>query len=115
MGDFDKTKLKKSETDVKNPLPSSEAIAQELEHIKFKVKPNKIDAVFTLFLCFHRYTQYSRSSLESWVQNLKHFLKSSLHFQDGIEKYDKANLAHTETMEKNTLPTKEVIEMEKSA
>ena len=49
MGDFDKTKLKKSETDVKNPLPSSEAIAQELEHIKFKVKPNKIDAVFTLF------------------------------------------------------------------
>ena len=65
MGDFDKTKLKKSETDVKNPLPSSEAIAQELEHIKFKVKPNKIDAVFTLFLCFHRYTQYSRSSLES--------------------------------------------------
>merc|ERR1711860_56255 len=36
VGDFDKTKLKKSETDVKNPLPSSEAIAQELEHIKFK-------------------------------------------------------------------------------
>ena len=43
MGDFDKTKLKKSETDVKNSLPSTEAIAQELEHIKFKVKPNKID------------------------------------------------------------------------
>ena len=44
VGDFDKTKLKKSETDVKNPLPSSEAIAQELEHIKFKVKPSKIHA-----------------------------------------------------------------------
>ena len=35
--------------------------------------------------------------------------------KDGIEKYDKTNLTHTETMEKNTLPTKEVIEMEKSA
>ena len=37
VSDFDKTKLKKAETDEKNPLPSSEAIAQELEHIKFKV------------------------------------------------------------------------------
>ena len=36
-------------------------------------------------------------------------------FKDGIEKYDKGQLTHTETMEKNTLPTKEVIEMEKSA
>ena len=42
-------------------------------------------------------------------------MKSILTFQDGIEKYDKTSLAHTETMEKNTLPTKEVIEMEKSA
>ena len=50
VGDFDKTKLKKSETDVKNPLPSSEAIAQELEHIKFKVKPNQIHATFSHFL-----------------------------------------------------------------
>ena len=46
VGDFDKTKLKKSETDVKNPLPSSEAIAQELEHIKFKVKPHATFLVF---------------------------------------------------------------------
>ena len=38
-----------------------------------------------------------------------------LFIQDGIEKYDKTKLTHTETMEKNTLPTKEVIEMEKSA
>lgn len=48
VGDFDKTKLKKSETDVKNPLPSSEAIAQELEHIKFKVKTRNIHATFLL-------------------------------------------------------------------
>ena len=58
-----------------------------------------------------RYTQFARVL----STELKHFIKSSLPFQDGIEKYDKGNLAHTETMEKNTLPTKEVIEMEKSA
>merc|ERR1712117_317015 len=37
VGDFDRAKLKKAETAEKNPLPSSEAIAQEMEHIKFKV------------------------------------------------------------------------------
>ena len=34
--------------------------------------------------------------------------------KDGIENYEKSQLKHAETMEKNTLPTKEVIEMEKS-
>merc|ERR1712004_892396 len=32
VSEFDKTNLKKAETLEKNPLPSSEAIAQELEH-----------------------------------------------------------------------------------
>ena len=36
VSEFDKTNLKKAETMEKNPLPSSEAIAQELEHLKFK-------------------------------------------------------------------------------
>ena len=36
VSEFDKTNLKKAETLEKNPLPSSEAIAQELEHLKFK-------------------------------------------------------------------------------
>merc|ERR1712064_214318 len=34
VSDFDKNKLKKAETAEKNPLPSNEAIAQEMEHIK---------------------------------------------------------------------------------
>jgi len=38
VGDFDRAKLKKAETEEKNSLPSSEAIAQEMEHIKFKVE-----------------------------------------------------------------------------
>ena len=37
VSDFDKSTLKKAETAEKNPLPSSEAISQEMEHIKFKV------------------------------------------------------------------------------
>ena len=37
-----------------------------------------------------------------------------LFHQDGIEGYDRAQLCPTETKEKNTLPTKEVIDMEKT-
>jgi len=37
LSDFDKAKLKRTETEERNSLPSSEAIAQELEHMKFKV------------------------------------------------------------------------------
>ena len=35
-------------------------------------------------------------------------------FQTGIEGFDKASLSHTETIEKNVLPTKEMIAEEKS-
>merc|ERR1711976_732559 len=43
VSDFDKATLKKAETAEKNPLPSTEAIAQEMEHIKFKVGIEKFD------------------------------------------------------------------------
>jgi len=36
VNEFDRTTLKKAETAEKNSLPSTEAIAQEMEHIKFK-------------------------------------------------------------------------------
>ena len=36
-------------------------------------------------------------------------------FKAGIEKFDKDQLSKAETVEKNTLPTKEVIEEEKKA
>lgn len=36
VSEFDRGSLKKAETLEKNPLPSSEAIAQEMEHLKFK-------------------------------------------------------------------------------
>merc|ERR1712045_1085450 len=36
VSDFDKAKLKKTETSEKNPLPSPDMIAQEKEHVKFK-------------------------------------------------------------------------------
>ena len=34
--------------------------------------------------------------------------------QVGIESYDKSKLSHAETLEKNVLPTQEIIAMEKS-
>jgi len=34
--------------------------------------------------------------------------------QVGIENYDKTKLSHAETLEKNLLPTQEIIAMEKS-
>lgn len=36
-------------------------------------------------------------------------------FLNGIENFDPTKLKHTETCEKNSLPTKDVIEQEKSA
>ena len=40
--------------------------------------------------------------------------KNLYNLQDGIENYEKSQLKPAETMEKNTLPTKEIIELEKS-
>ena len=87
VSDFDQSKLKKAETAEKNSLPSMEAIAQEMEHIKFKV------------------------SSRSWCDTP---LLIYFYNQDGIETYNKTQLSQTLTIEKNALPTKEVIAMEKS-
>merc|ERR1712113_1173200 len=43
LNEFDKTTPKKAETEEKNSLPSTEAIAQEMEHIKFKDGIDKYD------------------------------------------------------------------------
>ena len=37
LTEFDKSNLKTTDTQEKNPLPPQEAIAQEMEHMKFKV------------------------------------------------------------------------------
>lgn len=39
--------------------------------------------------------------------------KEKINFINGIENFDATKLKHTETQEKNPLPTKEVIEEEK--
>lgn len=41
--------------------------------------------------------------------------KGQKQFISGIENFDSSKLKHTETCEKNPLPTKEVIDQEKSA
>lgn len=40
--------------------------------------------------------------------------KEQINFINGIEHFDATKLKHTETMEKNPLPTKEIIEEEKN-
>ena len=89
IAEFKSDSLKPTETEEKDLLPSSETIAQELEHLKFKVS-----------VCVD-------------IKDLKKFV-DDLIAQDGIEGYDKTQLCPTETMEKNTLPSKEVIDMEKT-
>lgn len=57
-----------------------------------------------------------------WIIDLIRFLsvrtaiekeKEKLNFINGIENFDSTKLKHTETQEKNPLPTKEIIEEEK--
>ena len=52
VSDFDKAQLKKIETSLKNPLPSPDMIAQEKEHVKFKVKgyPDYNKKCYNLFI-----------------------------------------------------------------
>ena len=95
MNEFDKTCLKKAETAEKNPLPSSEAIAQEMEHIKFKVQ------IFS-----------SPVKISSHIIRVLVLYNSC--FQVGIEMFDKTKLSHTETLVKDVLPTQEIIALEKS-
>ena len=49
LADFDKATLKKSETCEKNPLPPAEAIAQEMEHMKFKVSTSPPSSFYSVF------------------------------------------------------------------
>lgn len=41
--------------------------------------------------------------------------KGQIDFISGIENFDSTKLKHAETQEKNPLPTKEIIDQEKSA
>ena len=97
MNEFDKTCLKKAETAEKNPLPSSEAIAQEMEHIKFKVQ------IFS-----------SPVNTSSHIHIIRVLVLYNSCCQVGIEMFDKTKLSHTETLVKDVLPTQEIIALEKS-
>eukprot|EP00092_Neocalanus_flemingeri_P075898 GFUD01094093.1.p1 GENE.GFUD01094093.1~~GFUD01094093.1.p1 ORF type:complete len:277 (+),score=104.37 GFUD01094093.1:42-872(+) len=143
VSDFDRAKLKKAETTEKNPLPSSEAIAQEMEHINFihgvegfendklrNVKtrePFSPSTVMQIELArdssLTAVGDFDRTKLKKAETSEKNSLPSTeaiaqemehIKFKVGIEKYDKTKLSHTETLEKNLLPTQEIIAMEKS-
>merc|ERR1719228_1605483 len=100
VSDFDHTKLKKADTAEKNPLPSPEAIAQEMEHIKFiqgveGFENEKLKNVKTR-------EPISPSS----VMKIELARDSSL---TAVGDFDRAKLKKAETAEKNPLPSTEVI------
>lgn len=91
---FDATKLKHAETCEKNPLPDTEG---KLQH--YKSCQQKVPMLSLLFYYFAAIQQE----------------KGQNNFIKGIESFDTSKLKHTETCEKNPLPTKETIEEEKKS
>ena len=103
---FDKTNLKDVETQEKNPLPDNEG--NDPHYSNFK----------TAFCIVFKNVQPSGNS----ITEKKNFFflaivaeKKHEDFKAGIEGFQKDKLSKAETVEKNTLPTKEVIEQEKTA
>ena len=109
---FDKNNMKHVETQEKNPLPDGEGnlyffkkctiflALGFLNNFDSKVRNGSEHTKIIIF-----YTFFSAIRLETEHNN----------FKAGIEGFDKDKLSKAETVEKNTLPTKEVIEEEKKA
>lgn len=93
MTNFPKDNLKHVETVEKNPLPDKDGEIESPWIVPFPLSAN-LDCPLCLAI----------------AQEAEH-----IQFKQGIEKFDKEKLSNVETVEKNTLPTKEVIDQEKSA
>lgn len=104
---FDASKLKHAQTQEKNPLPDKDGksnIYIIIKFIQFKHKLNPSNYIY--FVCFFLSFRITPAIEQE---------KEKLNFINGIENFDSTKLKHTETMEKNPLPTKEIIEEEKQA
>lgn len=93
---FDATKLKHAQTQEKNPLPDK-------------------DGLYLTFLYIDSFDIANKISLNSSFPSPTAIEqeKEKLNFINGIENFDSSKLKHTETQEKNPLPTKEIIDEEK--
>lgn len=80
-----------------------EPIAWQRRYAKYNYS-NRILFSFIFSFCF-LYFLYRKPAIEQE--------KEKLNFINGIENFDSTKLKHTETQEKNPLPTKETIEKEK--
>lgn len=97
--EFDPTKLKHAETQEKNPLPDKDG----LYYLLLVLGIHLSKWIICLFFCLLWSSNFTAIEQE----------KEKLNFINGIENFDPAKLKHTETQEKNPLPTKETIEEEK--
>lgn len=112
---FDQNNLKHTETNEKNPLPDKEGACIEGEEA----------AGFASCFCTGKTSCWPFKAIATKCEQFNQlFLSLSLaielekeknQFIAGIENFDAKKLKHTETNEKNVLPTKEVIEAEKKA
>ena len=99
--DFDKEKLKKVETQEKNPLPDKDGEMPPAQRCILKKT-----YFFTINL-WELIVDFFDPAIAAEGEHNR--------FKASIETFDKEKLAHADTVEKNPLPTKEVIEQEKSA
>lgn len=104
IGHFDATRLKHAETQEKNPLPTKEALAQEKQEKAFR---ESIEGA-SIGQLKHVEVQEKHGSLpDSATINQEKTMQN-------IEGFDKHNLKHAETQEKNALPDTAVINQEKT-
>ncbi|KAG8199897.1 hypothetical protein JTE90_015886 [Oedothorax gibbosus] len=107
---FDSAKMKKTDTQEKNPLPSKEDLKQE------KQQHELVTGVST----FNKAKLKRTNTIEKIVLPTKEVLTQEKVYErkqvvlQGLSGFDRSKLRKTVTVEKNIIPTKEVIEQEKS-
>lgn len=101
---FDATKLKHADTQEKNPLPDKDGTV-----IYNTWQIDAIPEFLKLFVFSLKFTLFFSLSFQIAIDQEK----EKINFINNIENFDATKLKHTETMEKNPLPTKEIIEEEK--
>jgi len=99
IGQFDTSKLKHTETAEKNPLPSKEALQQEKQekNLRDSIEGFSGDGLKHVGVAEHSNTLMF--SAEKTMQN--------------IGQFDKTNLKHADTTEKNPLPSQDAVQAEK--
>ncbi|XP_022091531.1 thymosin beta-like [Acanthaster planci] len=114
---FDKSKLKKTATQEKNPLPTKETIEQEKQVLycrEIQCKPLAFVGNVTLIPGQTSTCAILAKPVSKSTKDLDRIIKmGDKPDVSEVTSFDKTKLKKTETEEKNTLPSKETIAQEK--